>query len=120
MVSPGTATTRFTSRTPSCGEKKTTISPRDGLSHSPRRWRVKGTLRSYASLFTNTKSPSRIVGFIEPVGTQFQSATADFKGKTMMAANPRGLSHSLHKYFMAFCKRFGTRMSIRPHQHGNV
>src|SRR5689334_18377698 len=38
---------------------------------------VKGTFRSYASLFTNTRSPSRIVGFIEPVGTSFQSASED-------------------------------------------
>jgi hypothetical protein len=32
-------------------------------------------------LFTNTSSPSRIDGFIEPVGTQFQSSTEDLTGE---------------------------------------
>jgi hypothetical protein len=64
-------------------------------------------------LFTNTKSPSRIVGFMEPLGTQFQSATADFNGKTTMATHAAGLINSRHKYLAARRKGFGTRMGVR-------
>lgn len=42
------------------------------------------------------RSPSRIVGFIEPVGTSFQSASDERKEKTMRAKIPTGLIHSLH------------------------
>src|SRR6185503_8864024 len=61
-----------------------------------------------------------MVGFIEPVGTQFQSATADLSGNTMMATKPRGLIHSRHKYLAARCNRFGTRMKVRHRQRANV
>ena len=44
--SPGRATTRFTNRLPSAGEKNTTRSPRCGSPHSASRTRVKGILRS--------------------------------------------------------------------------
>jgi hypothetical protein len=45
-------------------------------------------------LFTKTNSPSRIDGFIDPLGTQFQSATADFKGATIKKTRTKGRSHS--------------------------
>src|SRR6266550_2358511 len=89
------ATTRFTSRVPSTGEKRTTISPRFGSPHFAISIVVNGTLRSYASLLTTTRSPSWIVGFIEPVGTSFQSARADrselttssIRTKTLISSN---------------------------------
>src|SRR5690349_4837071 len=104
MVSPGPAMTRLTRRVPSLGEKKTTISPRCGVLHSARRQRVNGTLRSNASLFTKTRSPSRMVGFIEPLGTQFQSAIADFRGKINAATTAAGLSHSRQRYAKDFLR----------------
>src|SRR5436309_2191009 len=53
------------------------MSPRCGSPHFAISIVVNGTLRSYASLLTTTRSPSWMVGFIEPVGTSFQSASAE-------------------------------------------
>src|SRR5438067_13786793 len=52
---------------------------------------------SYASLFTSIRSPSRIVGFMEPVGTTFQSASALRKMtiKIMKSARPLYSRHAL-------------------------
>src|SRR5262249_24682134 len=59
------------------GEKSTTMSPRFGSLHFAISIVVNGILRSYANLLTTTRSPSSMVGFIEPVGTSFQSARAE-------------------------------------------
>src|SRR5439155_5837424 len=98
-VSPGTATTRLTSRVPSLGESKTTISPRFGFDHSAMWIVVNGTFRSYASLFTKMRSPSMIVGFIEPVGTTFQSAIADRTEKSAISRTNSGRICSLQNLF---------------------
>src|SRR2546428_2164507 len=114
MRSPGTPTTRFTRRVPSTGEKSTTMSPRCGSPHLKSATVVNGIFKSYASLFTTTRSPSSMVGFMEPVGTSFQSASADrnelttssIARKTRISfrtfffllpnAETRGISLSLH------------------------
>src|ERR1044071_3319327 len=92
MRSPGIPTTRFTSRVPPSGEKKTTISPRLGSLHLAMRQVVKGTFKSYASLLTKIRSPSRIVGFMDPVGTSFQSAMEERKVVSTTAAKRKGRS----------------------------
>src|SRR4051812_36797499 len=43
-----------------------------------------------------------MVGFMEPVGTQFQSATADLKGKTKAATRASGLIHSFQRWIAVF------------------
>src|SRR5262245_20906521 len=74
------------------------MSPRFGSAQVASRHVVKGTLRSNASLFTNTRSPSRIVGFMEPVGTSFQSAMAERKAHTTSKQVSIGLAHSRQRY----------------------
>src|SRR5687768_13214930 len=76
-VSPARPATRFTSRCPSAGERKTTTSPRFGSAQCPTYQVVNGTRSPYASLFMKMRSPSMMVGFIEPDGTMFQSAMAE-------------------------------------------
>ena len=61
-------------------------------------------VRSIVIIYASN-APSRFVGFMEPVRTQFQSAMADLKGKTMAATTAMGLIHSRHKYRPAFCRR---------------
>src|SRR5687768_2605132 len=85
---------RLTRRSPSAGDQKTMMSPRFGSPHVINLRVVKGTFRSYASLSTKIRSPSRMVGFIEPVGTSFQSATADRKELIRIARTISGLTHS--------------------------
>src|SRR5687768_15668240 len=80
---------RLTRRRPSAGDQKTIMSRRFGSAHVINLWVVKGTFRSYASLSTKIRSPSRMVGFIEPVGTSFQSATADRKEPIRIARTIR-------------------------------
>src|ERR1044071_5041767 len=75
-VSPGTATRRLISRTPSLGEEKVTMSPRRGSPRWATTMSVSGTFRSKASRLTSTTSPSSSVGRIDPDGMGFQSATA--------------------------------------------
>src|ERR1051326_7127766 len=92
------------------------MSPRCGLSHSARCTVVNGTLRSYASLFTYTRSPSRIVGFIEPVGTSFQSANDErTANKTADIINSGRISF-FHQRFSFARKRAGGLffMHLRP------
>ncbi len=95
MVSPGPAMTRLTRRVPSEGEKRITTSPLAGPCHWVTHRLVKGTRRPKASLFTKRRSPGRMVGSIEPVGTSFQSAIAERKGATIAATIVRGSTHSL-------------------------
>src|SRR5687768_2153464 len=85
---------RLTRRRPSAGDQKTIMSPRFGSAHVINLRVVKGTFRSYASLSTKIRSPSRMVGFIEPVGTSFQSATADRKEPIRIARTISGLIQS--------------------------
>src|SRR5215831_19430862 len=40
------------------------------------------------------RSPSRMVGFIDPVGTSFQSATADRTANSTTRTTSRGRTHS--------------------------
>src|SRR5579871_1879788 len=94
MRSPGTATTRFTRRIPFAGDGNTMMSPRFGSAHFARSHVVKGTFRSYASLFTKMRSPTRIVGIIDPLGTSFQSAIAERNGATIAVTNNAGKTHS--------------------------
>src|ERR1017187_2959106 len=97
MRSPGTATTRFTSRIPSAGDGNTTMSPRCGSAHLAICQVVNGTLRSYASLLMKIRSPTKMVGIIEPLGTSFQSATADRNGARIATATTAGKIHSRQK-----------------------
>src|ERR1017187_2810013 len=97
MRSPGTATTRFTSRIPSAGDGNTMISPRCGSAHLATCQVVNGTLRSYASLLIKIRSPTKMVGIIEPLGTSFQSATADRNGARIATATIAGKIHSRQK-----------------------
>ncbi len=85
-------------RTSSAGEKKTTTSPRRGPDHSITRQSVNGTLRPYASLFTKMRSPCRMVGCMEPVGTSFQSATADRNDPTTIRMTRNGLPISRQNF----------------------
>src|ERR1044071_5480316 len=75
-VSPGTATRRLISRTPSLGEEKVTMSPRRGSPRWATTMSVSGAFRSKASRVTSTTAPSSSVGRIDPDGMGFQSATA--------------------------------------------
>src|ERR1017187_9900312 len=97
MRSPGMATTRFTSRIPSAGDGNTMMSPRCGSAHLAICQVVNGTLRSYASLLIKIRSPSRIVGIMDPVGTSFQSATADRNGARIVTTTRAGRIHSRQK-----------------------
>src|ERR1035441_8526683 len=97
MRSPGTATTRFTSRIPSAGDGNTMMSPRCGSAHLAICQVVNGTLRSYASLLIKIRSPTKMVGIIEPLGTSFQSATADRNGARIATATKAGKIHSRQK-----------------------
>jgi hypothetical protein len=45
-----------------------------------------------------------MVGFMDPVGTQFQSAMADLKGRTKAATIASGFIHSVHKLAAAFLR----------------
>src|SRR4051794_41073369 len=91
--------TRLTRRVPSLGESNTTISPRDGLPHWKMCSVVNGTFRSYASLFTKMRSPSMMVGFIEPVGTTFQSASDERTEKSTESKRMSGQTCSFQNCF---------------------
>ena len=54
---------------PAAGESSTTMSPRDGPAGSVITTFVHGTRTPYAVLSTITRSPTSIVGIIDPVGT---------------------------------------------------
>jgi hypothetical protein len=43
-----------------------------------------------------------MVGFIEPLGTQFQSAIADLRGNTTAAMQAAGRTHSRQRYVTTF------------------
>jgi hypothetical protein len=50
-------------------------------------------LRSYASLLIQIRSPTRIVGRIDPLGTSFQSATTDRNGAMIATTISNGFTH---------------------------
>src|ERR1700691_5914456 len=64
------------------------MSPRLGLDHWARCHLVNGTLKSYAILSTKTRSPTRMVGCMEPDGTWFQSAS-DERTENIIKAKTR-------------------------------
>src|SRR5580765_2171662 len=88
MMSPGRPTIRLTRVVPSSGEAKIAMSPRCGSLPRVRRVVVNGMRKPYADLSTRMRSPSTIVGFIEPLGTYIQSATAE-RNTIMRTKNAR-------------------------------
>src|SRR6185437_14703112 len=66
--------------------------PRLGSAHRATCQVVNGTFRPYASLFTQMRSPSTIVGRIDPLGTTFQSATADLNDARTNTSTASGRS----------------------------
>ena len=94
IVSPGMPTIRLTSRRPSSGDGKMTTSPRSGSLRQDNRQPTNGTRQSKAVLSMKIRSPSRIVGRMDGVGTSFQSATADRKLLSNTTASRIGLPHS--------------------------
>jgi hypothetical protein len=79
-VSPATATSRFTSVgfgssgwSIWLGDLKTTTSPRCGSAYPGRLISVNGTCGPYASLFTNSQSPTSSVGIMLPDGIRYAS-----------------------------------------------
>src|ERR1043166_528355 len=73
------------------------MSPRWGFAHWARCHVVNGTFRSYANLLTKIRSPSRIVGFMEPEGTSFQSASDDRTAKRTTAKMSNGRISFFHQ-----------------------
>ena len=60
---------------------------------------MKGTFKPYASLFTKMRSPSMIDGFIEPVGTMFQSLKSGTSGSIKLAdVLPPGVDTLFNNY----------------------
>src|SRR5688500_6080764 len=70
------------------------MSPRAGVPSFMSEIDVNGTRRSYASLFTKIRSPSWMVGSIDPDGTSYQSASDERALNTTSAMSPNVQTYS--------------------------
>ena len=86
----------ITRRSPALSYSNTTRAPRAGSARCINDTCVNGNRTSYDALSTTIRSPIRIVGCIDPVGTTFQSATAlrNTSMQNMKTIKPRFLARN--------------------------